>query len=182
MKFLSQQDTALLIIDVQTKLFPFIKDEKELLETLTCAIKAFQLLGMPIFASEQYPEGLGPTIPEIKDLLPSHQIFRKNRFSAAKETQIKGVEIKNWVLVGIETHICVLQTAKELSLAEKDVTVLFDGTSARSQIAKNIAIEEMTHQNIRISSCETILYEILRGSSHPHFKEILNFVKNRCVF
>lgn len=179
---LRKEKTGLLIVDVQEKLFPKVENSYDVLCKMSQVIRAFQIFGCPIIVSEQYPEGLGPTILPIKQLLDKEQsFFAKTTFSCLKNPKISqrilSAEIDYWILIGIEAHICVLQTAKDLLLAEKNVVVLNDAISARSIFDYSSAIAEMRDNGVRISTTETILFELLEHSKTPEFKEISELVK-----
>lgn len=177
-----KEKTGLLVIDVQEKLFPKVENSYEVLCRMSQVIRGFQIFGCPIIVSEQYPEGLGSTILPLKQLLDKEQsFFQKTTFSCLKNPKISqsvlSAEIDCWVLVGIEAHICVLQTAKDLLLAEKNVVVLNDAISARSIFDYSSAIAEMRDNGVRISTVETILFELLEHSKASEFKEISELVQ-----
>lgn len=182
---LHQNDTALLVIDVQDKLFHLVERSCEVMQTMKKVIRGFQILNLPIFVTEQYPEGLGPTIATLKCCLEDNQHYSsKTTFSCARDSKIKekilSSEAKNWVLVGIEAHVCILQTAKDLLALNKNVIVLNDAISSRSIYDYSTAIAEMRDCGIRISSTETILFELLKDSKDEHFKEISKLIKEGC--
>jgi nicotinamidase-related amidase len=174
--------TALLIIDVQEKLFPLIERREEFLENLQKVIAGFHILGLPIYVTEQYPAGLGNIISEVRHALGPGQIyFSKTTFSCLGDERIREIlldqKISQWVMVGIEAHVCVLQTVKEFLNAGKDVTVLNDAISSRSIYDYSTAIAEMRDLGARISSTETILFELVRDSKAPEFKQISQLIK-----
>lgn len=171
------QETALLIVDVQEKLFSKIEGKNELQRVLLQAIEAFQILNIPIIISEQYPEKLGSTLEILKEkLILSTPTYDKSTFSALKDEKIKeaiyNLNKKSWVLVGIESHVCVLQSALGLLDLKREVIVLQDGIGSRDINHKMIAISEMRKNNVRISCLETLLFELLGHAKHSKFKEI----------
>ena len=174
--------TALLVIDVQEKLFQYVERPCEVMENLQKIVKGFQILGLPIFVTEQYPQGLGPTVAPLKSCLKDMQnYFVKTAFSCLDDTQIKKTFLNSprhqWVLVGVEAHVCVLQTAKDLIAENKQVVVLNDAISSRSVYDFSTAIAEMRDCGVRISSTETVLFELLRDSQASEFKEISQLIK-----
>ncbi len=178
-----QRDLAgLLIVDVQEKLIAYKDRSAEVLKSIQMMIKGFRILALPIVVTEQYPQGLGSTVAGIKCLLGDHQnYFSKTSFSCMGEPHIQS-EILNrgisqWVVVGIEAHVCVLQTAKDLLEAKCDVVVLNDAITSRSIYDFSTAIAEMRDCGIRISSCETVLFELLKNSEAEEFKKISQLVK-----
>src|SRR5687768_17482470 len=107
---LSRKDTGLLVIDIQEKLTPLVDRSAEVLHSIQKVIKGFQILGLPIVATEQYPQGLGSTIPGIKSVLGSNQTFlTKTSFSCLGDSSVKksilDFPIQQWILVGIEAHV-----------------------------------------------------------------------------
>jgi len=170
-------DTALIIIDVQEKLFPKIQEKDSLQRVILQAIEACQILGIPIIVSEQYPKGLGPTIEVFREKLARDTpLFDKLTFSALKnEPLLKAIEHfnkKNWILVGIESHICILQSALDFVKRKQNVIVLEDAIGSRHLYHKESALSEMKKNNIRISCLETLIFELLGHAKHSNFKEI----------
>lgn len=179
---LERKKTALLVIDVQDKLFNQVERSCEVMLTMQKVIKGFQILNLPVLVSEQYPKGLGPTIATLKTTLRDNQAYlSKTTFSCLKDPIIKEMiqklNINQWVLVGIEAHVCVLQTAKDLLRMGKEVVVLNDAISSRSLYDFSTAIAEMRDCGARISSAETILFELLGDSQADEFKEMSQLIK-----
>ncbi|PJD98308.1 MAG: isochorismatase [Parachlamydia sp.] len=179
---LERDHTGLLIIDVQEKLFPYVERSCEVLHAIMQVVEGFKIFKLPIFLTEQYPAGLGPTVAKLKNVLPPQQpTCEKTAFSAALAPAFlqfgETHQINQWILVGIEAHVCVLQTAKDLLLDGKQVVVLNDAISSRSIYNFSTAIAEMRDCGARISSVETILFELLDNSQAPEFKQISQLVK-----
>jgi nicotinamidase-related amidase len=179
---LTRGQTALLVIDVQEKLFPFVERPCEVMENIQKVVKGFQILDIPIFVTEQYPQGLGSTVPSLKGCLKDVQnYFIKTAFSCLDDPQIKKTLLAapyiQWVLAGVEAHVCVLQTAKDLLISRRQVVVLNDAISSRSIYDFSTAIAEMRDCGARISSTETVLFELLRDSQAAEFKEISQLIK-----
>lgn len=180
--FLNRKRTALLLIDVQEKLMPYEERAAEVLEGIQKIVRGCKFLNIPIFVTEQYPEGLGSTLPGIKSVLGSEQSYwSKTSFSCLGSEQIRKVLLEHtvdqWILVGIEAHVCVLQTAKSLICEGKDVAVLNDAISSRSIYDFSTAIAEMRDMGVRISSVETVLFELLESSEAPEFKKVSQLLK-----
>lgn len=179
---LERKKTALLVIDVQDKLFSQVERSCEVMLTIQKMIKGFQILNLPIVVSEQYPKGLGPTIATIKSTLRDDQEYlEKTTFSCFKnpiiKEKIRSLNADQWVLVGMEAHVCVLQTAKDLLNMGKKVVVLNDAITSRSLYDFSTAIAEMRDCGVRISSAETILFELLGDSQADEFKEMSQLIK-----
>lgn len=174
--------TSLLVVDVQERLFPHVERACEIVQRIQLVIKGFQILHIPIFVSEQYPKGLGNTIEGLKACLPADQTyFSKTSFSCLGDPLVKAqmlkIPVSQWVLVGIEAHVCILQTAKDLLAEGKQVVVLNDAISSRSIYDFSTAIAELRDIGVRISSTETILFELLRDASSAEFKAISQLIK-----
>ncbi len=179
---LSRDQCALLVIDVQEKLFPYVENSCHVMQAIQKAVRGFQILGLPIFATEQYPQGLGSTVGPLKGLLGEKQhYFTKTAFSCLDDAGIKKdlllAPVQQWIVLGIEAHVCVLQTAKDLLEMGKQVVVLNDAISSRSIYDFSTAIAEMRDCGARISSTETVLFELLRHSKASEFKEISQLIK-----
>lgn len=184
MKFakLQKDSTGLLVVDVQEKLIVYEDRSAEVLKNIQKMIKGFQVLGLPIVVTEQYPQGLGSTVPGIKSLLGDKQSYlTKTVFSCLDDPAIKEemekMGLKQWVVVGIEAHVCVLQTAKDLLLSGYEVVVLNDAITSRSVYDFSTAIAEMRDCGVRISSTETILFELVKDSRSPEFKKISQLIR-----
>jgi nicotinamidase-related amidase len=178
----SKDNVALLVVDVQERLFPHVERSCEIMQRMQLVIKGFQILQIPIRVSEQYPKGLGHTMGGLKDCFSSDQIyFSKTSFSCLGDPQVKSeilqIPASQWILIGIEAHICVLQTAKDLLAVGKQVVVLNDAISSRSIYDFSTAIAEMRDCGIRVSSVETILFELLRDATTSEFKAISQLIK-----
>ncbi|MBA2368016.1 MAG: isochorismatase family protein [Candidatus Protochlamydia sp.] len=174
--------TALLIVDMQEKVFHSVDRGSEILQSIFKLIKGFELLELPIFISEQYPQGLGETLTPLKTLLGNHyNPWTKSTFSCLDDpliyAAIEQLPFDQWVLVGIEAHVCILQTAKGLLNMQKQVAVLNDAISSRSIYDFSTAIAEMRDCGIRISSVETVLFELVKDSKAKEFKSISQIIK-----
>lgn len=179
---LIRESTALLLIDVQEKLFPYVENSCVVMQSMQKAIRGFQILGLPIFATEQYPKGLGSTVAVLKGLLGDSQRYMiKTAFSCLDDEAIKkellSLPFDQWVIIGIEAHVCVLQTVKDFLQHHKQVVVLNDAISSRSIYDFSTAIAELRDCGARISSTETVLFELLRNSKASEFKEISQLIK-----
>lgn len=171
---LNANESALILIDTQEKLFPFIHNNAELLLRCEWMLKVASLMNIPILISEQYPEGLGETLPILKEAAGNATIMTKTEFSCTENneclTKIEQLKRKQVILIGIEAHVCVLQTAFGLQRAGKSVYVVADAVESRRMQDKVLAIERMQAAGIYIISSEMALFEWCRDSKHPHFK------------
>ena len=179
---LKKETTGLLLIDVQEKVFRVVDRPCEVMNTIRKAVQGFQMMHLPIIATEQYPKGLGGTVEPLKELLGKEQKFwDKTTFSCMGNPDLKkyllNLPINQWVLAGIEAHVCVLQTAKDLLAANKQVVVLNDAITSRSIYDFSTAIAELRDCGARISSTEIVLFELMESSMAPEFKQISELIK-----
>jgi len=180
-EFLDRATTGFLVVDVQDRLFPLVENTCEVEHTMVKAIKGFKILNLPCFISEQYPEKMGGTIPPLKELLHGEKPFAKTAFSCLRDPILKRAilesPVKTWIILGIEAHVCVFQTAKDLILEGKNGVVLNDAISSRSVYDYSTAIAECRDLGLRITSTETALFELLQNSKSPEFKSISQLIK-----
>ncbi|MCM8542716.1 MAG: isochorismatase family protein [Lentisphaeraceae bacterium] len=180
MKFIDE-NTALLVIDVQERLVPAIYEkETMLLNTLKC-IKASALIGIPLFYTEQYPKGLGITVAELRKDLDDAAVFEKTDFSCCASQglmkQLKKNKVKKVLLCGIEAHVCVFQTAKDLLEKDFEVIVVADAVSSRQSVDKEWALKNLSQMGATVSTFECLFMEYLKGSKHSMFKEMSAILK-----
>ena len=180
---LNIKNCLILIIDIQEKLKAAVFNSDSVTNRARILSKAAEILNLPVIITEQYPKGLGNTIPEIKENLNTEniKIFEKKSFNALIEPEIKksikNCGRKNIVVCGIETHICVYQTAMALVNAGYNVTLAADVCGSRSEYEHNMAIDNMRTENVKIKTTEMILFEFLKAATHHKFKEIQNLIK-----
>ena len=178
---LEREHTACLVIDIQERLFPAMTAREEFLKNTLILIKGLQVLGVPLTVTQQYTKGLGETIPEIRACLPDFHFTEKTEFSCCDEPsvmqQLFASGIETIILCGIESHVCVLQTAIDLKAAGIRPVVVADAVTSRNPASADLARERFRHEGIMISSAESILFELLRSSAAPEFKEISRLVK-----
>ena len=178
---LEASDTALALIDVQGKLAALMHEKEKLYRNLRILVQGAAALKLPILWLEQYPEGLGPTIPEVAGLLEGRKPLAKTCFSACGQPEfVRRLEEsgrKQVLLAGIETHICVYQTARDLRGRGYEVEVVEDAVSSRTPANKRVGLEKMRAAGAGITSVETALFELLREAGTPGFREIARLVK-----
>jgi isochorismate hydrolase len=174
-------NTLLVVVDVQGKLAHLMHNRESLFKNLKTAIQGARVLELPILLTEQYPQGMGPTIPEIASVLDGVMPIAKTSFSCcgseafmAALDQIGRYQI---LLAGIEAHVCVQQTALDLMENGYEVQVLADAVSSREPENRELAFKRMRHAGAAITSTEAALFEILRRSDVAAFKQVLALVK-----
>ena len=174
---------ALVVVDIQQKLLPPIFQKDQLLRNAQLIIRAARVLKIPALVSTQYAKGLGPTVPEIASLLPETDAIDKNLFSCFGSdvfcTLLKRLPgNRNTLLVcGMESHICVMQTALAALREGYLVHIASDAVSSRTEWNWKIGLERMRAAGAVISSTEMMIYELMRSSSSPAFKEMLPHLK-----
>lgn len=179
---LNIENSALVIIDVQERLVLASKYGNDVSKNALKLAKAADILGIPTIVTEQYPTGLGETIPELK-LSLSKEAFKceKTSFSAMLEPafaeKIHSLGKKQIVLCGIETHICVLQTAYNLINEGFEVYVVKDACASRNKKEYKTGLELLKQYGAKITCTEIVLFEWLKTSQHPNFKEIQTLIK-----
>jgi nicotinamidase-related amidase len=176
---LEADQCALIVVDIQEKLLPPIFQKEELVRNAKLLIRAAALLKIPALMSTQYAKGLGQTVPEIASLLPETEAIDKDQFSCfgsdAFCTLLKRLPGKrnSLLLCGMESHICVTQTALGALREGYLVHVASDAVSSRTDWNWKIGLERMRVAGAVISSTEMMIYELMRSSSSPAFKELL---------
>ncbi len=181
MKMADENSSLLLIIDIQEKLVAALEKDTVVLKAAKLT-KAANILNIPAIVSEQYPKGLGRTVSAISENLPINYCkFEKTNFSLVKEEgfldKLKSYGRNQIILCGIETHICVHQTAADLIDAGFDVIVVKDACASRNKYEFKQGIEAMQANGAKISCLEILLFEWLKSSKHPKFKEIQTLIK-----
>ncbi len=178
---LNVEDASLLIVDVQGKLANLMHEKHRLFENLQTLIKGSQVLGVPLLWVEQNPVGLGPTIPEIAELISDAEPISKMSFNSCRNERfvqaLKKLNRKQVLIAGIETHICVYQTAAGLVDMGYEVQVVADAVSSRRAENKAIGLQKMRDAGAAVTSVETALFELLSDAQGDRFKKILRIVR-----
>jgi nicotinamidase-related amidase len=181
MALLSVEDSVLMVIDMQGNLYESMQDKQFLLENVQKLIRGMQVFGIPVIVTEQIPEKIGPTIAPVAELLPDAPRISKSDFSCCGDEKImkalKAVERRQVLLCGIETHVCVCQTAVDLLGFGYDVHLVADAVSSRTVLNREIGIRKMCDEGARLASTEMVLFELIRSADDPKFKEIFKIVK-----
>jgi len=180
-KMLKLGQTALVVVDVQGKLAHLMYDKEKLFDSLKKIIRGSQILQIPILWAEQLPENLGPTIPEVAQLLSNTQPIRKCCFSCCGNELFKqalgGLNVKQILITGIETHVCVYQTVIDLLKLGYEVQTVADAVSSRTIENKYVGLEKMKDAGATLTSTETALFELLKIAKGTPFKEIIKIIK-----
>ena len=178
------EQCALVVVDIQEKLLPPIFEKERLVRNSQLLIRLANILRMPTLLTTQYCKGLGQVVPEISSLLPNAKSMDKLEFSCFGSEQfvadLKSLPgRRNTVLLcGMEAHICVMQTALGALQHGYHVHVASDAVSSRTEWNWKIGLQRMRDAGAVISSAEMMMYELLRSSGTPAFKELLPFLKS----
>jgi nicotinamidase-related amidase len=180
-QILKKEETVLVVIDVQTMLWEVIFEKERVLSQNKKLIEAFKIFDLPIILTEQYPLGMGRTHPEILELLKETEKFEKLSFSCLKKDEFSqklfSLKRKQIVLTGIESHICVLQTAYDLLEKNFSVFIPYDGVSSRKKTDWENALQRLQKEGVIIGSVESFIFELLESADTPLFRKILKIVK-----
>ncbi|MFW5753784.1 MAG: hydrolase [Marinilabiliaceae bacterium] len=176
------KDHALgMVVDVQEKLFPHIKDHEKVGRNIGILIEGLKTLDVPVLVTEQYKKGLGETIPSLAHLLEKYPRNEKSAFSCCDDPAImESVELssrRDVILAGIESHICVLQTAIDLKERGYRPVVVRNCIGSRKPEDTEVAITRLVQEGIRVTTYESILFELCRVSGTDEFKAISKLVK-----
>jgi nicotinamidase-related amidase len=178
---MSAADTGLLVIDVQAKLVPMIVQAERLVNNIAFLLDVARALEVPVLATEQYPRGLGATVPELARRLgdrPDKVRFSSCAVPALVETfQTHGRP--KVVLCGIETHVCVLHTALDLLALDFHVFVAADAVGSRYPIDHDTALRRLERAGAVPTTVETCAFEWMGGADHPRFKDVSKLVQER---
>ena len=176
---LSADRSVLFIIDIQGNLYQSMQDKHFLPENLRKLIRGAVVFNVPLIVTEQVK--IGPTIPEIADLVPGVEPFIKAEFSCLGNEPIlrhvMDLKRRQAVVAGIEAHVCVYQTVMDLLDRGYEVHVVADAVSSRAQKNRQIALERMKQEGARLSSTEMVLFELARTAEDPRFRDLFKIVK-----
>ncbi|ADJ25874.1 isochorismatase hydrolase [Dehalogenimonas lykanthroporepellens BL-DC-9] len=178
---LEPQNTLLLIIDVQEKLFRVMDEKSALLKNIVALARGSALLEIPAIITEQNPDGLGPTLKEITDARPEALVSTKFSFDCCGETgfteMLSRTGRRQIIVCGIESHICVYQTAMGLREAGYAVQVVADAVASRSPANRELALRRLEKEGIALTGTEMALFELLRTARADLFKAVSALIK-----
>jgi nicotinamidase-related amidase len=178
---LTTEDAVLVVVDVQGKLAQLMTDKETVFANIQRMIRGAQSLSVPILWAEQLPDKLGPTIPEIACLMLDLEPIAKTSFSCAGNPRfvaaLKQLERKQVLVVGMEAHVCVYQTAVDLAEAGYSVEVVEDAIASRIASNRSVGVRKMAARGVGLTSTEMALFELLGDASHPAFREVQAVIK-----
>ena len=183
MEFINKQDTSVVVVDVQERLMGAMPEDISgtNVKNMKILLEAAKLLGIPVTVTEQYPKGLGPTIDEIKESVDNFSPIEKVVFSCARspefEKVLKDIGRKSVLLCGVETHVCVLQTAIDLKNKGYDVYVPADAVISRRELDWEKGIGLIEKAGATVGTTEAFVFQLLERAGTDEFKQVSKLVR-----
>ncbi len=177
---LIREETVLLVIDIQDRLVPAMKYGEQVIRNTNTIISVAKNLGVPIIVTEQYPKGLGKTVSEVSNNLDESLICEKFTFSGCTSevtSALKGLGRKKIISTGMETHVCVFQTARDLLADGYQVFVVGDAVCSRSKENYLNGLSLMSSMGAVVTNKETVLFDLIKEAGTPLFKEMSKLIK-----
>jgi nicotinamidase-related amidase len=178
---ISKESAGLIIIDVQQRLLEVMRRKQTVIDNILKLIHLSQLFSIPVITTEQYPKMLGTTLPEIKNRLKNFQPIKKMDFDCCSvetfKNSLESFNLKNIILSGVETHICILQTCLTLLERGYSVYVPQDAVDSRTEENWRVGLELMDRAGAVITSTETIIFQLLKRAGTKEFKDMLRMIK-----
>jgi nicotinamidase-related amidase len=180
---LRPDDTMLLVVDMQEKLQPLIADDARLRKNAAALAEGARLLDVPLVVTEQYPKGLGRTVPELRGAVQAAggHALEKTAFSCPADPMVRArleaLHRSHVLLAGVEAHICVLQTALDLAESGYKVHVVEDAVGSRTRENKEAGLARMLRHGVEPSTVEMALFELMGDAKHPAFRDVQRLIK-----
>lgn len=178
---LKKESSVLLIIDLQERILPVIRDIETVLENTVKLIKGFKAMQLPIYLTEQYPKGLGATSQRILDELEGYSAINKMSFSCSGAENLFEEFYKRKlfqiIVCGVESHVCVQQSVLDLLANNFQVNLTADAVSSRKETDYKMALQRMRTLGAQVTTTESVLFELLEVCGTPEFKEVSKIVK-----
>jgi nicotinamidase-related amidase len=175
---------VLVVVDVQQRLVPSMDPEvyRKTLSGIDMLVRGAEILQIPVLATEQYPKGLGPTVPELADACRT-KVIEKMTFGCCGEPSfldyLQGIDRSEVIVVGMEAHVCVYQTVLGLLQQDYRVHLVRDAIISRGKVDYRNAIENAARAGAIVTTAETVLFQLLRAAGTPEFKAVSKLVKER---
>lgn len=178
---LTQQNCALVVIDLQGKLAVSVQDYELVFERLDALLPAAKLLALPILWVEHVPEKLGPTHESVAKHLQGLTPISKDTFNSLAnlefQERLAQLDVSHLILVGVESHVCVLQTAEALISSGYHIYLVGDAVSSRNELDKRVAVQRLQQKGATLCTTESLLFELLKTPRHAQFRNVLSLVK-----
>jgi len=175
---------CVMVIDMQEKLMPMIRHASQAVAATRKILAGARIFRVPVLVTEQYPKGLGPTISALLEPVrdAAGTILEKPTFSACGDERVRAALQKldrpQVILAGVETHVCVLQTALDLATMDYDVFVCADATGSRGALDEEMALARMRHEGVLVTTTESVLFELCHRCDSARFKEMIAIIKS----
>ncbi len=173
--------SCLMVVDVQERLAPAMANSAAVIRNSAVLMQAAERLQLPLLVSEQYPQGLGPTVPELRALTPAGAVHAKLSFSCADDpglaARLAAFERPQVAICGIEAHVCVLQTALGLQAGGYQPSVVADATSSRTTANREAGLARLRDAGVTIVTTEMVLFEWLGAAGTPEFRELSKLIR-----
>jgi nicotinamidase-related amidase len=176
-RVLDRGRAALVVVDVQEAFRPAVRDFEEVAAGTATLVRGALILGLPVVVTEQYPRGLGATVPEVAEHLDGVEPIDKVSFSAAAADGFDLAGRDQVLLCGIESHVCVSQTAHDLLDRDVEVHVAADAVTSRTERNRDLGLHKMESAGAVVTSVETALFELLGAAGSDEFKQVQGLVK-----
>jgi len=179
---LERDDVVLVVVDVQERMMPAIHQGEMVINEVVRVILGCTELGIPMLVTEQYSKGLGPTVDPVRNALGIHyEPIEKTGFSACTDLhfmqRLETANRQHVILCGVETHVCIYQTASDLIQLGWEVQIVTDAVGSRKESNKALALTKMPHHGVDVTSVEMVLFEMMVSSDIPEFKRVSQIVK-----
>ncbi|EHQ89521.1 hydrolase [Desulfosporosinus youngiae] len=177
---LNEAEVVLVVIDIQAKLLPVMKYGEQVIQNTNTLISVAKKLDIPIFVTEQYPKGLGKTVSELSNNLEGSSTYEKMTFSGCTSevtSALKGLGRKKIMITGTETHVCVFQTTRDLLANGYQVFVVGDAVCSRTKANYRNGLSLMSSMGAVVTNTETVVFDLLKQSGTPLFKELSKLIK-----
>lgn len=178
---LTKEEAVLMVIDIQEKLVPTMKQHAErIIKNTNTMISVAKKLGVPIIVTEQYPKGLGKTVSDVSNNLEEVSTYEKITFSSYTSevvAALKGLERRKIIITGMETHVCVFQTVRDLLAHGCQVFVVGDAVCSRAKRNYLNGLSLMSNMGAVVTNTETVLFDLMKQSGTPEFKELSKLIK-----
>src|SRR6056297_166222 len=175
------EDSILVVVDVQGRLARLMHESDAMIRAQSTLIQACRLLDIPVVWAEQLPDKLGATVDELQAPLAGLSPCAKSSFGCMGDASIREhIEAsgrKQVLLCGIETHVCVWQTAAALLRDDFSVHLIADATSSRSKFNRDIGFRRMERAGVHLSNVEMVLFELMVDAKHPKFRDVTRLLK-----
>jgi nicotinamidase-related amidase len=181
MDLLNREKTGLLVIDVQEKLMQVMSRQERVVDNITKLLELSKLYHLPVILTEQHPKWLGPTLASIKDVLPRYEPIAKLHFNCCDaegfNERLDSEGLKNIIVAGVESHVCVFQTCVSLLNRGLRLHVPGDAVDSRTDENRQIGLALMNRAGAFITSTETVIYQLLRKAGSKEFKKMLKIIR-----